>query len=496
MVIYRFGPFALDVTAFRLCRADQTVPASPQSLELLSQLLARPAQLVPKEALLATVWPDANVTENALTKAVSELRQLLGDVPATPVYIQTVARRGYRFIAPVICERPRPASAFGPHRPRETASLDAVRLCAEGRVRLESLDQGAISLAIDNFSQAIEWDPAYAPAHIGLANAYVWLYERTRYQPGHRTDLLTLAVKAAHCAQRIDGLVGEAHATLAYALTASDRLVEARDAAQRAIALEPDHWAHHFRFAHASWGESRLQALQRCRDLYAAFPFAHFQIAMVYVARGDLDAAEGVLRRGVDVVDGHAPRRLRFPASGLHWLLGLVHLRRGDPSAAQQAFAHEREAERGQLYGTEFALAAHTAAGFACLQAGQIDEAVSTFRQTLDRYAVQPRAHLGLAAASGRRQGRAEAAQALDVARAQADRFALAGRETEAVLYRAGAHVAAHEPAAAITLLETLLATRPAGPAGWLIPIDPMFEPLHAEPGFASVLRALGARAQ
>ncbi len=203
-----------------------------------------------------------------------------------------------------------------------------------------------------------------------------------------------------------------------------------------------------------------------------------------------------LLRRGIAVVDGHAPRRLRFPASGLHWMLGLIHVRRGDLSAAHQAFAQERGAERGQLYGTEFALAAQTATGFAYLQAGQIDEAVAAFRQTLARYPVQPRAHLGLAAACGRRQQRAEATCALDVAREQADTFARAGRETDATLFRAGAHVAAHEPGAAIALLRTLLASAPAGPAGWLIPLDPMFAPLHAEPGFEAVLRALAARAR
>ena len=69
-----------------------------------------------KEELLDALWPGANVTENALAQAVSELRQGLGDDAAAPQFIRTVARRGYRFIAPVtaISERPpAPGSAAG-----------------------------------------------------------------------------------------------------------------------------------------------------------------------------------------------------------------------------------------------------------------------------------------------------------------------------------------------------------------------------------------------
>ena len=68
---------------------------------MLFYLVERPATLVTKEALLDGVWPGANVTDNALAQAMSDLRDVLGDDPSAPVYIRTVARRGYRFVAPV-----------------------------------------------------------------------------------------------------------------------------------------------------------------------------------------------------------------------------------------------------------------------------------------------------------------------------------------------------------------------------------------------------------
>src|SRR5687767_13507874 len=107
-----FGDFTIDSGAYRLLRGDTVVPVSPKIIDLLLYLVARPSVLVSKEELFKAVWPDVAVTDNALTQAVSELRQALGDDAASPAYVQTVARRGYRFIAPVQRGEP-PAIATG-----------------------------------------------------------------------------------------------------------------------------------------------------------------------------------------------------------------------------------------------------------------------------------------------------------------------------------------------------------------------------------------------
>src|SRR5215217_2410018 len=98
---YRFGPFVVDGGSYRLLRDGANVPLSPKIIDLLLFLAARPSALVSKEELFRALWPDVAVTDNALTQVVSELRQALGDDAAKPQYVQTVARRGYRFIAPV-----------------------------------------------------------------------------------------------------------------------------------------------------------------------------------------------------------------------------------------------------------------------------------------------------------------------------------------------------------------------------------------------------------
>src|SRR5215207_3606007 len=98
---YKFGAFVVDGGAYRLLRDGENVPLSPKIIDLLLFLAARPSVLVSKDELFRALWPDVAVTDNALTQAVSELRQALGDDPGSPKFVQTVARRGYRFIAPV-----------------------------------------------------------------------------------------------------------------------------------------------------------------------------------------------------------------------------------------------------------------------------------------------------------------------------------------------------------------------------------------------------------
>ena len=111
---YRFGPFRADRIGYRVFEADRALDLTPKLLDLLFYLLERPATLVTKEELLDQVWPGANVTDNALAQAISDLRDALNDSPSAPTYIRTVARRGYRFVAPVEAEAgPRESSGTG-----------------------------------------------------------------------------------------------------------------------------------------------------------------------------------------------------------------------------------------------------------------------------------------------------------------------------------------------------------------------------------------------
>jgi eukaryotic-like serine/threonine-protein kinase len=101
LVKTQFGPFVFDRAHQLLAREGQEVPLPPRVLGVLAVLTERPGQIVSKQELIETVWKDAFVSETSLTEAISFLRQVLGDDPQEPSYIQTVHRRGYRFLTPV-----------------------------------------------------------------------------------------------------------------------------------------------------------------------------------------------------------------------------------------------------------------------------------------------------------------------------------------------------------------------------------------------------------
>ena len=99
--IYRFGPFVLDVSDRSLKRDGAAIPLTPKAFDLLVTLVENAGRLVEKDALLRTVWPDVAVEEGSLTKGVFSLRQIL-EQEGGRQYIETVPKRGYRFVAPII----------------------------------------------------------------------------------------------------------------------------------------------------------------------------------------------------------------------------------------------------------------------------------------------------------------------------------------------------------------------------------------------------------
>jgi eukaryotic-like serine/threonine-protein kinase len=101
-----FGPFVFDPNGQVLRRGADELPLPPRVLGVLELLLDRAGDLVSRQELTDAVWKDAFVTDTSLAEAVSVLRQALGDDPQAPTYVQTVHRRGYRFVAPVDVRTP------------------------------------------------------------------------------------------------------------------------------------------------------------------------------------------------------------------------------------------------------------------------------------------------------------------------------------------------------------------------------------------------------
>jgi DNA-binding winged helix-turn-helix (wHTH) protein len=98
---YTFGPFRLDETERLLSGAQGIVPLTPKAFETLLFLVQHSGHVLSKDELMSEVWPDSFVEENNLAQNISLLRKALGEEAGGQKYIETVPKRGYRFVAEV-----------------------------------------------------------------------------------------------------------------------------------------------------------------------------------------------------------------------------------------------------------------------------------------------------------------------------------------------------------------------------------------------------------
>src|SRR5712671_5299665 len=99
----RFGPFEVDLHTHELWEHGTRIRLVGQPFEILALLLSKPGELVTREELRARLWPGDTFVDfnHGLNAAVNKLREALSDSADTPRYVETLPRRGYRFIAPV-----------------------------------------------------------------------------------------------------------------------------------------------------------------------------------------------------------------------------------------------------------------------------------------------------------------------------------------------------------------------------------------------------------
>lgn len=337
---YRFGPFRLDATRRRLFRDGDSIAVPPKALDVLEVLLENRGRTVDKEDLVARVWPDTIVEDANLTQSIFLLRRALGDDPTDPRYISTVARRGYRFVGSASDEM----TASAPEdrsRVHRTANVNAYHAYLKGRHYLSKRDTDGVRAAVTFFRQAIDLDPTYADAYVGLAECYVlrWVHGWTT-----TPDAVATAKAAAARALDIDDTIAEAHATMGvlhmmaerdwvgaersfrsaielapnYATTrnwyanylvALGRFDDAVREAQEAVVLDPLNvtWrmgVGHMLLLARRYAEAAEQELNVI-EIDSQFWLAHWVLGMAYEQLGDVQRAVAALQRADDFSGGN-----------------------------------------------------------------------------------------------------------------------------------------------------------------------------------------------
>src|ERR1044072_2340428 len=213
---YEFGDFRLDSEPPGRCRDERLVPLPPKALEMLLLLVRRRDIIVSREELLNTVWRETFVEEGNINYTVSLLRKVL-DKDNKARFIQTVPKRGYRFVADVLEVSPNghaedairnvevaiPPEQLKPKirwrsigivllgvlfvtgfvawrsldhgkklsTRRDTNNPEAMRAYVRGRTILDAKNPDNFEKAIDEFQKAVALDPTFALAYAGLADA-------------------------------------------------------------------------------------------------------------------------------------------------------------------------------------------------------------------------------------------------------------------------------------------------------------------------------------
>lgn len=140
----RFGVFEADLRTGELTKHGKRVRLQEQPFQLLAILLEKPGELVTREELRSRLWPQITVDfDHGVNKAIGKVRDALGDSAGNPRFIETVARRGYRFLADVAVVRDGQASPV----PDEVVSEGPARAAAPGPVA-------------DRPAEAVAGDPA------------------------------------------------------------------------------------------------------------------------------------------------------------------------------------------------------------------------------------------------------------------------------------------------------------------------------------------------
>ncbi len=125
-MIHEFGPFRYDASQRLLFRGTELVPLVPKAVDILHVLLERRGTVVEKAELMRLVWPDTAVEEVGLARNISLLRKALGDGASEYEWIETIPRRGYRFIS-----APMPASTgIDPPGPADSHRRTRIALAA------------------------------------------------------------------------------------------------------------------------------------------------------------------------------------------------------------------------------------------------------------------------------------------------------------------------------------------------------------------------------
>jgi len=285
---YEFGNFRLDVTEHKLTRIDgQTNSSIPEkAFRTLVHLVRNHGSLLTKEDLLNNVWKDVYVEENNLVKAIFAIRRVLDDMNGDAIYIETVPKHGYRFVADVkkieAKQEQNGSSTTAPNAKPATRS-PAFDLYIRGKVKAGSVKRNETEAAISLLEKAVSIDPTFAEAFAQLARAY----QRMAFN--------------FSCDSDRDVFVENAEVAMEAALSLNPDLAEGHFV--RGLIL----WTHAKGFPH----EQAVQSYKRALKIDPHADETLHQLSMIYGHIGLLDEALDAVKKAIELNPNNTMARFR-----------------------------------------------------------------------------------------------------------------------------------------------------------------------------------------
>jgi eukaryotic-like serine/threonine-protein kinase len=192
---FAIGPWVLDAELNTVCRDGRVIRLEPKVVEVCACLAERAGEVVRKEELIRAVWPDIFVTDDVLTKAISELRKALEDDAKHPQFIETIPKRGYRLLAPDR-SKSRRSHDFGEPQiePSDVKGAGSIGISVAGSLSPTTIQPisptiggnpaaCALDLKPAKTTFAFRWVavPALGIVVLGLAVTAWWFFSRNRH---------------------------------------------------------------------------------------------------------------------------------------------------------------------------------------------------------------------------------------------------------------------------------------------------------------------------
>jgi DNA-binding winged helix-turn-helix (wHTH) protein/Tfp pilus assembly protein PilF len=380
---YEFGAFRIDVANRLLFHEGRELSLTPKTVETLIALVRSKGELLNKDELLKTIWPDRLVDESNLTQNIYLLRKTLGKAPDGKDYIETVPRRGYRFVgelrATAASGVPQTNSSAQSQLPRSHLIwLISVVLIVSGVAGYFALSRtvkssgaknpvpvneaytkglyfagkgttAALEQSIQQFEEALRADPNSAPAYAALSQSYAGLSSHYDVQALTPNEALAKAKTAATKAVELDDSLAESHTALA---VVNERYELDWSAAEkqfrRAIELNPNYAVAHQQYSSLLAASDRIAEskaeLLRAQQLDPHSLAIAKDLGELLLYERNYDAAIEQFRRAIDI-DPTDPQAIATRRA-----LGWAYELRG---MHEQALAEFIEASRSQNAGPE-----------------------------------------------------------------------------------------------------------------------------------------------